>query len=85
MERAVANGYTNQKSHVELWNLYDSNRADKACRKLSNMGSRMNKERADADYYNAAARIPDRMAIQLNRANDFLRRLAALPPGLPVP
>ena len=83
LERAVSNGYVDPKSHWKLWVLYDRN-ADRACRKLSNIGSRMQKERVDADYDSAATRIAERMNVQLNRASDFLTRLSALAPRLPV-
>jgi len=83
LERAVSSGYVDPKSHWKLWVLYDRN-ADRACRKLSNIGSRMQKERVDADYDSAATRIAERMNVQLNRASDFLTRLSALAPRLPV-
>ena len=85
LERAVANGYMDRRSHFELWELYNRNSADKVCRKLYGIGTRMKKERVDADYDRTAGRIADRMAVQLNRANSFLSRLGALPPGLPKP
>jgi uncharacterized protein (UPF0332 family) len=85
VERAVANGHTDQKSHVKNWNVYSRNSADRDCRKLYNIGTRMKKEREDADYDPNAMRIADRMNIQLNRANSFLARLATLPAGLPRP
>ena len=80
--RAVANGYVDQKSHVELWKLYDRN-ASRDCKRLAAMGFRMKKERVDADYEIAAKRIPDRMNQQLIVANTFLTRLAALKCGTP--
>jgi uncharacterized protein (UPF0332 family) len=83
-DRAVANGYVDERSHKKLWDLYNRN-TDRACRELHNIGSRMKKERQDADYKREAARISERMTAQLNRANDFLARLAALAPELPVP
>jgi len=83
-ERAAANGYVDEKSHLKLWNLYARN-TDRACRKINDIGSRMKKERVVADYDRNATRIPDKMNVQLNRANDFLARLANLPPGLPLP
>ena|SRR5579864_3157904 len=85
LERAVANGYINQRSHVDLWDLYNRNKADRDCRKLFNIGTRMKKERVDADYERTAGRIADRMAVQLNRANFFLKLLGALSTGLPRP
>jgi len=85
LERAVANGYVDQRKHFELWELYNRNSPDRDCRKLYGMGTRMKKERVDADYDRTAGRIADRMAVQLRRANSFLSRLAALPPGLPKP
>ena len=45
----------------------------------------MKKERVDADYDGTAIRIAERMAVQFNRANSFLARLAGLPAGLPQP
>lgn len=83
-ERAVSTGYVDQRSHFELWALYDRN-TDRVCRKLSIIGSRMKKERVAADYDSAATRIAERMSVQLNRADDFLTRLSALAPRLPVP
>jgi len=82
--RAVANGYLDQKSHLELWKLCDRN-ARRDCRRLAAMGFRMKKERRDADYKIAATRIPDRMNQQLIEANTFLMRLAALNAALPLP
>lgn len=84
-ERAVANGYIDQKKHVKLWELYAKDRTNRACVKLATMGDRMKKERVEADYDSTAARIPERMNVQLRRANDFLVRLTALQPGLPTP
>ena len=83
-ERAVSNGYVDQHSHLRLWDVYGRG-TDKVCRKLSNIGSRMKKERVDADYDPAATRIAERMNVQLSRASDFLTRLSALDPRLPVP
>jgi hypothetical protein len=83
-ERAVANGNVDQHSHWRLWELYGGN-ADRACRKLYNIGSRMKKERVAADYDPAAARIADRTITQLDQANDFLALLSAIPSGLPIP
>jgi uncharacterized protein (UPF0332 family) len=83
-DRAVATGYVDQRSYFKLWDVYGRN-TDRACRKLSDIGSRMKKERAAADYDPAATRIAERMNVQLNRANDFLTRLSALAPRLPVP
>jgi uncharacterized protein (UPF0332 family) len=85
LERAVANGHMDQKSHIGNWDVYSRNSADRDCRKLYDIGTRMKKERADADYDPNAPRIADRMNVQLNRANRFLARLAALPAGLPRP
>ena len=85
LERAVGNGYIDQRSHLKLWELYNRNSADKVCRNLYVMGTRMKKERVDADYDGTAIRIAERMAVQLNRANSFLARLAGLPAGLPKP
>lgn len=82
--RAVSTGYVDQRSHVKLWDIYDRN-ADRACRKLSNIGHRMKKERVDADYNATMSRIPERVNVQLNRANDFLRGLLVLAPGFPKP
>ena len=82
-ERAVANGYRVQR-HAELWAFYDRN-TDKTCRKLGEMGSRMKKERVDADYKAVVDRLADRMSDQLNRANRFLEELTALEPDLPRP
>jgi uncharacterized protein (UPF0332 family) len=84
-ERAVASGCVDPKRHVELWNLYTNKQTDKACIKLATMGDRMKKERVEADYNPAAGRITDRMNVQLRRANDFLARLSALQPGVPIP
>jgi uncharacterized protein (UPF0332 family) len=84
-ERAVANGYLDERSHVKLWELYERNKADAVCRKLHTLGRRMKKERVDADYNPSAARITERMTVQLNRANYFLARLATLAPGRPAP
>ena len=84
-ERAVANGYIDQKSHFELWALYDKNSTDRLCRKLHSIGTRMKKERVEADYNPTATRITERMTVQLNRATYFLERLATLAAGLPVP
>jgi hypothetical protein len=83
-ERAVLNGYVDQKSHWKLWDLYDRN-TDRGCRKLGDIGSRMKKERVEADYNPAATRITDRMYVQLNRANNLLAGLSSLPPHLPGP
>ena len=49
LERAVANGYVDQRKHFELWELYNRNSPDRDCRKLYGMGTRMKKERVDAD------------------------------------
>jgi uncharacterized protein (UPF0332 family) len=81
-ERAVANGYVDEKSHWKLWDLYEKN---KACRRLGEIGNRMKKERINADYNSAATRITDRMNVQINWANNLLTRLSALPLGLPLP
>ena len=83
-ERAVSTGYVHEKSHNKLWNVYDRN-TDRACRKLYNIGTQMKKEREAADYESAATRIPERMSVQLSRADKFLTLLSALGPGLPVP
>lgn len=85
LESAVANGYIDARSHYELWELYNRNSADRVCRKLYGIGTRMKKERVDADYDGTAGRIAERMATQLNRANSFLARLATVSPGLPRP
>jgi uncharacterized protein (UPF0332 family) len=83
-ERAVSTGYVDQQSHWKLWDVYDRN-TDRACRKLSSIGSRMKKERVAADYDSAATRIAERMNVQLDRASDFLTRLSTLAPRLPLP
>ena len=83
-ERAVSTGYVDQRSHRGLWDVYRRN-TDRGCRRLSDIGSRMKKERIAADYDSAATRIAERMKVQLNRGNDLLARLSALAPGLPVP
>ena len=83
-ERAVSTGYVDQQKHWKLWDVYDRN-TDRACRKLSSIGSRMQKERVAADYDSAATRIAERMNVQLDRASDFLTRLSALAPRLPIP
>ena len=83
-ERAVSAGYVDQHKHWQLWDMYGRN-TDRAYRKLSSIGSRMKKERIDADYDATATRIAERMNVQLQRAQDFLMRLSALAPGLPVP
>ena len=44
-ERAVANGYIDEKSHWKLWDLYRRN-TDVKCRPLRNVGDRMKKERS---------------------------------------
>lgn len=84
LQRAVFTGYLDQRSHQKLWELYGRTGAG-ACRRLSDIGSRMKKERVAADYEPAVSRIADRMEVQLTRANSFLRRLSALAPGLPRP
>ena len=84
-ERAVAAGYVDQKSHFKLWDVYSRNNADRSCRKLNSIGTRMKKEREEADYNAAAPRITDRMTVQLSRANKFLLVLSTLGPGLPHP
>jgi uncharacterized protein (UPF0332 family) len=83
-QRAVAGGSPDPKSHVKIWDLYKNSRNDKACIKLG-IGDRMKKERHEADYNPAAARIADRMKEQLRQANEFLLRLSALQPGSPNP
>jgi uncharacterized protein (UPF0332 family) len=83
-DRAVSTGYVDQRCHWKLWDVYRRN-TDRACRILSDIGSRMKKERIAADYDSAATRIAERMKVQLNRGNDLLARLSALAPGLPVP
>jgi uncharacterized protein (UPF0332 family) len=83
-ERAISSGYVDQRSHFKLWDLYGNN-AERTCRELRNLGSRMKKERVDADYNAGALRIADRTTIQLKWADDFLARLSALAPGLPRP
>ena len=85
-ERAVSTGYIDQQKHWKLWELYEvTNASDRICRKLGNLGSRMHKERKDADYEPTATRITERMNIQLNRANDFMGQLAQIGAGLPRP
>ena len=83
-EHAVVSGYVDQRSHAKLWDVYGRS-ADNSCRKLHDLGSRMKKERVAADYDPAAARLPERMAVQLDRANAFLTRLAGLPLTFPGP
>jgi uncharacterized protein (UPF0332 family) len=85
-ERAVSTGYIDQQKHWKLWELYEvTNASDRICRKLGSLGSRMHKERKDADYDATATRITERMNIQLNRANYFMGQLALISAGLPRP
>ena len=84
-ERAVSTGYTDQKKHYVLWELYKSNTRDRTCRELAELGAKMHKERKDADYDPAANRIAERTTVQINRAKSFLTKLAAIGAGLPKP
>ena len=52
-ERAVSTGYVDQRSQWRLWDVYRRN-TDRGCRRLSDIGSRMKKERVAADYDSAA-------------------------------
>ena len=84
-ERAVLTGYIDEKSHYKLWDVYNRNSSDPACRKLRDLGTRMHKERKAADYERTVIRLPDRVVAQLNRANQFLSQLSAIGSGLPRP
>ena len=84
-ERAILMGYVDQKSHWKLWDLYDRNKTDRNCRKLSFLGSRMHKERKEADYEATTPRLSERATVQLAHANKFVAILSTLGPGLPKP
>ena len=84
-ERAVLTGYIDEKSHYKLWDVYNRNSRDHVCRKLSDLGARMHKERKAADYDPVVNRLSDRVIAQLNRANQFLSQLSAIGSGLPRP
>jgi uncharacterized protein (UPF0332 family) len=84
LDRAISSGYVDARSHQTLWALYGGN-PDRLCRKLSDLGSRMKKERVSADYEPIVPRLHERVDVQLWRASEFLRQLSTLKPGLPWP
>lgn len=79
VEWAAPKGYVDQKRHVALWDFCKRNSSNRARMKLSLLGDRMKKERAEADYNPAAARITQRMNVQLQRAAQFLSSLPTTP------